>query len=114
MNTGPSNSVITLKAAGVVAVLSGGAAISIYTNNRYRSLDLDFVTNASVSTIASVLAPLGFERSKDRYFTHPDTDFYVEFSLGPPAVGSTVIREWTRLETPYGAIQMGAALPRRS
>jgi hypothetical protein len=95
-----------LEAAGVAAVLSGGAAISIYTNNRYRSFDLDFVTNASVSTIATVLAPLGFERSKDRYFTHPDTDFYVEFPPGPPAVGGTVIREWTKLETPYGAIQI--------
>jgi len=87
-------------------VLSGGAAISIYTNNRYQSFDLDFVTNESISTIAKVLAPLGFVRDEDRYFRHPDTQFYVEFPTGPPAVGGTVIREWTTLETPFGTIQI--------
>jgi hypothetical protein len=63
----------SLEAAGVVAVLSGGAATSIYANNRYQSFDLDFVTNASISMIAKVLAPLGFVRIEDRYVRHPDT-----------------------------------------
>jgi hypothetical protein len=87
-------------------VLSGGAAISIYTNNRYQSFDLDFVTNASISMIAKVLAPLGFVRSKERYFRHPDTQFYLEFPTGPLSMGSTVIREWAKLKTPFGTIQI--------
>lgn len=35
-----------LEAAGIRATLSGGAAVSIYTDNEYQSLDLDFVTTA--------------------------------------------------------------------
>jgi hypothetical protein len=34
----------SLEAAGVKATLSGGGAVSIHTNNEYRSEDLDFVT----------------------------------------------------------------------
>jgi hypothetical protein len=33
-----------LESAGILATLSGGAAVSIYTNNRYQSQDLDFVS----------------------------------------------------------------------
>jgi hypothetical protein len=32
------------EASGFLAPLSGGAAVSIYTNNRYQSEDLDFVS----------------------------------------------------------------------
>ena len=35
-----------LERAGIVATLSGGAAVSIYSDNRYVSEDLDFVTVA--------------------------------------------------------------------
>lgn len=35
-----------LEAAGIVATLSGGAAVSVYTENDYQSYDLDFVTAA--------------------------------------------------------------------
>jgi hypothetical protein len=35
-----------LEAVGILATLSGGAAVSIYTNNRYQSEDLDFVSSA--------------------------------------------------------------------
>ncbi len=33
-----------LQHAGIDAFLSGGAVVSIYTENRYESFDLDFVT----------------------------------------------------------------------
>ena len=95
-----------LEDAGIVAVLSGGAAVSIYTNNRYQSQDLDFVTSESMSRLAAALAPLGFQKGDDRYFRHPNSEFYVEFPPGPPAVGNTIITEWTRLETAFGAIQI--------
>jgi len=38
-----------LEREGIVATLSGGAAVSIYSDNRYVSEDLDFVTVALVS-----------------------------------------------------------------
>lgn len=40
-----------LTAAGITAVLSGGAAVQIYSRNRYVSLDLDFVTSESLRKI---------------------------------------------------------------
>jgi hypothetical protein len=49
-----------LQKAGIAATLSGGAVVSIYTDNEYQSKDLDFVTAATVDDLASVLAPLGF------------------------------------------------------
>ena len=32
----------TLEAAGIIATLSGGSAVSVYTDNAYQSHDLDF------------------------------------------------------------------------
>lgn len=55
-----------LGAAGVVATLSGGAAVSIYSANRYLSEDLDFVTNAVMSELERVLVPLGEPQSLEQ------------------------------------------------
>ena len=57
----------TLQRAGVTAVLSGGAAVSIYTENRYQSNDLDFVTSERVVDLIAALAPLGFLQGSDRH-----------------------------------------------
>ena len=35
-----------LEEAGVIAILTGGAVVSIYTENQYQSFDLDFVLEA--------------------------------------------------------------------
>lgn len=53
-----------LEKAGIVATLSGGAAVSIYSANRYLSEDLDFVTNAVVGELERVLLPLGFAKKR--------------------------------------------------
>lgn len=95
-----------LEAAGITAVLSGGAAVSIYTNNRYQSLDLDFVSSEQMSKLAAILEPHGFVRGKGRYLEHADTDLYVEFPPGPLAVGGSIITKWSSLETEYGSIQV--------
>ena len=95
-----------LEAAGVMAVLSGGAAVSIYTNNRYQSHDLDFVSSEQMSKLAEILEPHGFVQGKGRYLEHPHTDLYVEFPPGPLAVGGSIITEWSSLETEYGTIQV--------
>jgi len=64
-----------LERANITAVLSGGAAVSIYTDNRYKSMDLDFVSTAETKVIEAALVPLGFKRQDgSRYFTHDDTD----------------------------------------
>lgn len=49
-----------LEKAGIIATLSGGAAVSIYSENKYQSEDLDFVTAALVDDLKTALEPLGF------------------------------------------------------
>jgi len=44
-----------LESAGIVATLSGGAAVAIYTDNQYVSKDLDFVTVALIDDLANAL-----------------------------------------------------------
>lgn len=81
----------TLEAAGISAVLSGGAVVSIYTNNEYESSDLDFISPESTSRIAEAIASLGFKRA-GRMFSHPLTALFVEFPAGPLAIGGELIR----------------------
>jgi len=81
----------TLEEAGISAVLSGGAVVSIYTHNEYESSDLDFICPAAASSIAEAIAPLGFKR-EGRMFSHPRTALFVEFPPGPLAVGDELIR----------------------
>lgn len=40
-----------LENAGITATLSGGSADTIYTDNKYLSRDLDFVTSAMVADL---------------------------------------------------------------
>jgi len=95
-----------LEQAGVSAVLSGGAVVSIYTRNAYISQDLDFVSSASFDQIKKSLSGIGFTEGQGRYFTHEDTEFFLEFPSGPLSVGDEIVREWSQLETESGVIQI--------
>jgi hypothetical protein len=68
------------------AVLVGGSVVSIYTNNRYESSDLDFISSASHKKIKEAMTELGFE-SNGKDFFHSDTKFTVEFPTGPIGIG---------------------------
>lgn len=91
---------------GIVAVLSGGGAVQIYTENAYLSSDLDFVTSMPTKQIARALAPLGFKHDGRRFFSHPDTVYYVECPAGPLMVGDEYEHDWAQRETPSGVIQI--------
>ncbi len=83
-----------LEQQGIIATLSGGAAISIYTDNRYVSEDLDFVTIALVKDLGSALEPLGFVhtgRPRMSVFDHPNTHWYLEFPPAPIGFGGTYV-----------------------
>lgn len=79
---------------GIDVVLSGGACVSIYTENKYDSFDLDFVLLSPVSRkkIKPVLESLGF-REDGRHFRHPATPYIVEFLSPPLSVGAEPVRE---------------------
>ena len=81
-----------LEADGIVATLSGGAAVSLYTNNRYQSYDLDFVSSAAASKLARAVKGLGFvEGEAKRLFAHPKSPWLLEFPAGPLGFGNKVV-----------------------
>ncbi len=98
-----------LEAAGIKATLSGGGAVSIYTNNEYRSDGLDFVSAERPSRLSAALLPLGFKLASDRrHFTHPDTELFLEFPPGPLEFGSRVVQhdDLPRMDTPWGSLRI--------
>ena len=98
-----------LEDAGVSATLSGGGAISIYTENEYTSKDLDFVCSERREKLVEVLEPLGFGLASDRrHFAHPDTALYLEFPLGPLAFGNRQVsqRDVPTMESNWGSLRV--------
>lgn len=79
---------------GIEVVLSGGACVTIYSNNKYVSQDLDFVGDGWVkrAQIVEAMKEIGF-KEKNRSFYHPETKFSVEFPPGPLAVGDEFIKK---------------------
>jgi hypothetical protein len=77
-----------LRNNGIRAILSGGACVSIYSENRYQSFDLDFIENIASTRmrLKDVMEKIGFTEY-NRYYKNPDTQFFVEFPPGPLSVG---------------------------
>lgn len=100
-----------LEKAGITATLSGGAAVSIYSDNKYESEDLDFVTASMVDELKTVLKPLGFVHTgKPRLsvFDHPKTKWYLEFPPAPLSFGGTYIdpSDCARIDTGLGFLRI--------
>lgn len=98
-----------LEAAGVLATLSGGSAVSVYAMNEYESDDLDFVTSHGQTALRDAIKPLGFVASVNRrQFEHPEIDWLVEFPPGPLAFGDTLVvhEDVPMLETRFGPLRI--------
>lgn len=98
-----------LERAGITATLSGGGAVTLYSENEYQSLDLDFITSERNAAIAKALEPLGFGfQPGTREFSHPATEYFVEFPPGPLGFGETTVpdAEATVLQTPFGPLRI--------
>lgn len=95
-----------LKKTGIDAFLSGGAVVSIYTENKYQSFDLDFVTIADRSKIHSVMNTLGFDRTRSRLYTHPKTPFAVEFPGAAFVIGDQPIQQFAKLKLHQGTLKL--------
>jgi hypothetical protein len=86
-------------------VLVGGACVAIYSNNRYVSYDLDFVTYETRGKIKEALSELGFEL-KGKYFSRPDCPYFIEFVTPPVAVGEELVHRFKTLHTPFGQVEL--------
>jgi hypothetical protein len=98
-----------LEAAGITATLSGGGAVSLYTENEYQSVDLDFVTAAGHKALRDAIEPIGFiESTNTRQFEHPATVWFVEFPPSPLGFGDLSLdqRDIPILHTEYGPLRI--------
>ncbi len=101
----------TLENAGIIATLSGGAAVSIFTHNRYESVDLDFVTVASIKDLKVALEPLGFRHTGQprlSVFEHSHSIWYLEFPPAPLSFGGTYVdsSDCMLIETELGSLRI--------
>lgn len=95
----------TLKANGINAVLVGGACVSIYSENRYQSSDLDFATYEEMKPIEKALTKLGFKRI-GRQFSRSDCPYLIDFVNPPISVGHEAIHEFKTLKTSTGSLRL--------
>lgn len=85
-----------LRSKGIDMVLSGGACVSIYSKEKYVSMDLDMIHTSLLKPkrklIRDAMSELDFAE-EGRYFIHPHTDIFIEFPDGPPAVGEEAVKD---------------------
>lgn len=88
-------------------VLSGGSCVSIYSAEKYVSVDLDFVNAgfAKRSAIKEAMQSLGF-REEHRYFRHPGTPLLIEFPPGPLGVGEEPVKQIDEITTDTGVVRI--------
>lgn len=94
-----------LDQAGIEVVLSGGAVVSIYSDNEYESFDLDFIRIGLSRAMGPVMEALGFEKT-GRHWKHAESDFWVEFPPGPVQVGELIVTEFSERRTPVGSLRI--------
>lgn len=96
-----------LRKKGIHVVLSGGASVALYSEGRYVSKDLDMVNiyAARRRNINNAMSELGFSEYL-RYFSHPDTTFFIDFVSGPLAIGEEPIDQVEEIEFSTGVLRV--------
>jgi len=90
---------------GIPVVLSGGAVVSIYSENEYGSYDLDFIVTGLARKMGGLMGKLGFHK-QGRHWVHPNSRYWVEFPPGPVQIGDEVITEFSKRPTRFGTLRL--------
>ena len=91
---------------GIEALLVGGAVVTIYTRNKYRSFDLDYVVRGSDKNILAAMHSIGFRKGSGRHFERPGTMYIVEFLPPPAGIGRVFVETYGTHIAPTGTIQL--------
>lgn len=94
---------------GIDAVLTGGAVVTIYSKNKYMSLDLDFVTydpQRSAKTIKEAMKEVGFTVTPNAFFSNPDCKYVIEFIPDPLSIGSEPAKEIKKIKNKIGQLKL--------
>lgn len=94
-----------LRKRGIETILVGGACVTIYSNNRYQSYDIDYITYEDMGKVKKALKELGFTE-KQKYFLHKDCPWFIEFVSPPVAIGNEPIYIFNKVQTSLGVIKM--------
>ena len=89
---------------GIESVLVGGACVSIYSNNKYMSYDIDMITNSPIKKITPLLEELGFKNLGGRLFKNPQCKFLIYFPAPPVSIGDEPVSKFNYLKTRFGTI----------
>ena len=94
-----------LRTEGIDVVLVGGACVSLHTQNQYQTLDLDFVERyyTKRNALKAALLKIGFTETR-RYFTHPDTQYFLEFPKAPITVGNEPVSRFETRTNEFGSL----------
>ncbi len=95
----------TLKNHNIDVVLVGGACVSIYSENRYQSMDVDFATYVELKPVEKILNEFGFKRL-GRSFSHENCPYLIDFVNPPITVGNEAIHKFQTLRTETGRLQL--------
>lgn len=90
----------------IEAILVGGACVSIYSKNKYKSFDLDFICYENHKKIKVILEEIGFIYDKKKYFYRSDCPLFLEFLTPPVAIGNEPIQQFNSLKTESGEVKM--------
>jgi hypothetical protein len=96
-----------LRESGIDVVLSGGACVTFYSSDKYVSLDLDMIGGHFVRRreIRDAMREIGFSE-EGRYFVHPETEFFIDFIVGPLAVGEEPVGRVDEHELATGTLRI--------
>jgi len=96
-----------LRSRGIDVVLSGGSCVTIYSKGKYVSQDLDFIDTrfARIDEIRVAMLEIGFT-PENRYFTHTEADYLVEFPRGPLSVGKEPVGSINEIQFSTGLLRI--------
>ena len=96
-----------LRKANIFVVLSGGAAVGIYSKGDYVSKDIDLVNArfAKWEKIDQVMKSLGFQ-SVGRHYEHPESEHIMEFPPGPLTLGDDPVITTAQLSYETGILEV--------
>ena len=83
----------------------GGGCVSIYSQNRYQSYDLDYVIYEDLKRVKAALKELDFIKA-GKHFKHHRCPYYIEFVSPPVAIGNEPIQDYEYRKTSLGTIKM--------
>ena len=96
-----------LKGRGIEVVLSGGACVTIWSEGRYVSADVDLIGGGMTPRLSlrKALAEIGFVE-QGRQFVHPDARFFVDCPSGPVALGREAPKEIRTMQFATGSLRL--------